>query len=422
MNERERYVTVKGPNRTYRRRLTESEIRRIERRRLKHKLINIGLVFLILLSIGGFSFSYYLIAVLTAKTTISQTEIPVGTITEDEFDPVKTKVLGFDVTKLGDLKYDIDFNKVGEYDIYYRPFLSDSTSTIKVKVVDNDSPTIKLLGDAIEYEPNVDEFLEPGFHCVDNYDGDISSQVKVAQNRVNNNEYRMKYTVADSSGNTDEAERVVYSDEKTTVYLTFDDGPNKEITPQILEILDRYGVPATFFVNGFDYEDEGLIRQEIGSGHTVGLHGYSHDYSIYQSADSVMENFRRLETAILNETGYTSKIIRFPGGSSNTVSREYCEGVMTEATQKAIEEGYSYFDWNIDSGDSDKDYSANDIYLNVIRQIEFHHMNVVLLHDGAGHQKTADALERIIKYCIGHDFELKALTIDSNPVRHDVEN
>lgn len=422
MDRREGYVTVNGSNRTYRRRLTESEIGRIKRRKLKHKLINIGLVFLILLSIVGFSFSYYMIAVLTAKTTISQTEIPVGTMTEDEFDPVRTTVLGFDVTKYGDLKYDVDFNKVGEYTIYYRPFLSKNTSNIKVNVVDNDAPTIKLLGDAVKYEPNVDEFLEPGYHCVDNYDGDLSSQVKVNPKRVNNNEYRMKYTVSDSSGNRDEAERVVYSSEKTTVYLTFDDGPNREITPQILEILDRYGVPATFFVNGFDYEDEGLIRQEIGSGHTVGLHGYSQDYSIYQSADSVMENFRRLETAILNETGYTSKVIRFPGGSSNTVSREYCEGVMTEVTQKAIEEGYSYFDWNIDSGDIDETYSANDIYLNVIRQIEFHHMNVVLLHDGAGHQNTVDALERIIQYCIGHDFELRALTIDSNPVRHEVQN
>ena len=66
---------------------------------------------------------------------------------------------------------------------------------------------------------------------------------------------------------------------KGIIYLTFDDGPSADITPQILEILEQKNIKATFFVVHYNEENEKLVKQEDEKGHTVALHGYSHSYS-----------------------------------------------------------------------------------------------------------------------------------------------
>lgn len=409
---------------------TEEEIRRLNRkrkwRRLKHKLIDLGLVLLMLLMVVAFVLLAYVLASISSKTTINYSTITVGTMTREEFEPVKTMVFGYDVTKYGEISDDIyDFNSIGEYTVKYKPFLERRVRDIKISIVDDVTPVLTLMGDAIIYVPNIDDFVEPGYVCYDNYDVDIQSKVVVEREQPKLGEYHIKYSVSDSSGNEANAERIVYVDDMTTVYLTFDDGPDGEVTPQILDILDRFGVQATFFVLGLDSDGEAMVAYELQQGHTVGLHGYSHEYSqIYTSVDAIMDNFYRVEEQVRNLSGgYDSKIIRFPGGSSNTVSKNYCYGVMTEATERAQQEGYHYFDWNIDSGDSgDARNDARAIYLNVISSIRLYNTNVVLLHDGPGHQATADALEDIIRYCIDHEYSLRAINYQTVPVQHGVSN
>ena len=105
------------------------------------------------------------------------------------------------------------------------------------------------------------------------------------------------------------------------IYLTFDDGPSPNITPQILETLKKYNVPATFFVLGSRVElYPELVKQEYNEGHYIANHGYTHTYSsIYSSVQSVIDEYNKCDDAVqkaLGNTEYHTLLFRFPGGSS----------------------------------------------------------------------------------------------------------
>ena len=135
--------------------------------------------------------------------------------------------------------------------------------------------------------------------------------------------------------------------------------------------MGKNDVKATFFVIHYSEENEALVKKEHSQGHKVALHGYTHTYSqIYTSVEACMENFRKIQEQVYNSIGEKSNIIRFPGGSSNTVSRKYCQGVMTELTQKVVAEGYRYFDWNVDSDDAGKAKNSDDVYNNVTSKLK----------------------------------------------------
>ena len=188
-----------------------------------------------------------------------------------------------------------------------------------------------------------------------------------------------------------------------TVCLTFDDGPSLEITSQILDILEEKNVKATFFVLNYSEEKLNIINREINDGHTVALHGYSHEYSeIYSSLDSTVANFVDLQEKLYADTGYYTNFIRFPGGSSNTVSKKYCKGIMTEATQTLTDMGFIYWDWNVDSQDAGGAKSAEEIYNNVTSSLVKGRTNVVLMHDASNKIYTLEALDNIIDYCLEH--------------------
>lgn len=208
-----------------------------------------------------------------------------------------------------------------------------------------------------------------------------------------------------------------------TIYLTFDDGPTSDSTPAILDILKKRNIKATFFVLHYNDQNAQYIKREHQEGHTVALHGYTHTYSeVYQSADTCLENFRKIGEQVYNTIGVNSKIIRFPGGSSNTVSKKYCQGVMTEVTQRAIKEGYRYFDWNVDSDDAGKAKTSERIYNNVTNGVKPNRDNVVLMHDFSGNHKTIDALEDIITWGLEQGYEFKKITRETPMVTHSVNN
>lgn len=207
------------------------------------------------------------------------------------------------------------------------------------------------------------------------------------------------------------------------ICLTFDDGPSLEITNQILDILQEKNVKATFFILDYDDEKLDIINREIEDGHTVALHGYSHDYAtIYSSLEATTNNFVALQEKLYADTGYYSNFIRFPGGSSNTVSKKYCTGIMTEATQTLTEMGFVYFDWNVDSQDAGGAKSAEEVYTNVTSTLVEGRTNVVLMHDASNKIYTLEALSSIIDYGLEHGFEFKSITQDTKVVQHNVNN
>lgn len=113
----------------------------------------------------------------------------------------------------------------------------------------------------------------------------------------------------------------IYSSDEKQVFLTFDDGPTKEITPLVLDILKEENVPATFFVLGSRVElYPELVKREFEEGHYIANHGYSHSYSsIYSSTQAVIDEYNKTESAIQTAIGipeYHSYLFRFPGGSS----------------------------------------------------------------------------------------------------------
>lgn len=204
-----------------------------------------------------------------------------------------------------------------------------------------------------------------------------------------------------------------------TVYLTFDDGPSS-YTPQILDTLDKYGVKATFFVkNGGKYNY--VMKDIVNRGHAIGLHTYSHDYkSIYSSDTAYFNDLNKISNLVKEQTGVESKIMRFPGGSSNTVSKRYSKGIMSRITKSVEAQGYVYFDWNCSNGDAD---GANTVQkqLNYCSQYPKSAKRViVLMHDTKS--TTRDALPKIIEYYKSCGFQFGVLTTAVPPIHHGINN
>lgn len=212
--------------------------------------------------------------------------------------------------------------------------------------------------------------------------------------------------------------------ESTIIYLTFDDGPS-ELTPQILDILKNKSINATFFITDYEYnsERENIIKREFEEGHTIGLHGTSHDYSsIYSSLENLIYNYSSLEEKVFNSIGIHSNFIRFPGGTSNTVSKKYCTGIMTEASKYFSENGFTYFDWNVDSNDAGSAKSIEDVYNNTINGLRIGHTNIVLMHDASNKIYTLGALEQIIDYCLSQGYEFRAIDSNTPHIQHPISN
>ena len=135
------------------------------------------------------------------------------------------------------------------------------------------------------------------------------------------------------------------------VYLTFDDGPSKN-TQRVLDILDQYGAKATFFVVGHDPDHYDMIKKAYDDGNTIGLHSFTHDYAqVYSSEDAYFNDLDQIAQVVNDQIGYVPYLVRFPGGSSNTISEKYCPGIMDVLVNDVPARGYQYYDWNASSGD-----------------------------------------------------------------------
>ena len=293
-----------------------------------------------------------------------------------------------------------------------------------IKKGDDEKPVITLNGDKDIFIPLGGEYIDEGISAIDNCDQDITSKVKTTNNIDNTKvgDYKIEYQVKDNSNNKSTITRNIKVREPlepNTIYLTFDDGPRDGTTDKILDILKEKDVKATFFVtsNGSD----NLIRRAYNEGHSLGIHTSSHRYDlIYASIDNYYNDLNIVENRIFNITGKKTNLIRFPGGSSNTISKKYSQGIMSTLTKDVISKNYQYYDWNIDSTDAVYNSSKNDIYNNVINNISKDKYNIILMHDTKN--KTVEVLPMIIDYAKSNGYNFKTLTSNTIPMRQKVNN
>ncbi len=444
-------------------------------------------------------------------------DIEVGNQTEIE----KPKVIYhfLDMTDKVRIVGDIDYNKLGEYNVSFEidTLIGKYSKAEKVRVIDKKLPEILLEGEE-EYNLSYKkEYEESGYKAVDNYDGDLTEKVLVEKEEIDETKFNIKYTVIDSSGNKAEKVRKVTivddiapsitlngssnmnltlnekyiekgakaKDEKDgdltseieitgkvdtskagtyvitykvkdrsgneakktrkvivaakniktdvtsqngstgkkgVIYLTFDDGPSMDITPKILDVLKEKNVKATFFILNYDTAKEKLVKREVAEGHSIAIHGYSHNYyEIYKSVDTYMENITKLQNKIKESIGVNTIITRFPGGSSNRVSK-YNPGIMTKLCKEVVQKGYKYYDWNVSSGDAGGAKTKEQVYNNVIRGLSKSKQNIVLMHDYSGNTKTLNALSDIIDYGLANGYTFEKITKDTPMVTHTPNN
>ena len=201
------------------------------------------------------------------------------------------------------------------------------------------------------------------------------------------------------------------------VYLTFDDGPSSN-TNRILDILAEYDVKATFFVVGKEEEGyQALYKRIVDEGHTLAMHSYSHKYNeIYQSLESYSADLSKLQEFLYDTTGVWCRYCRFPGGSSNTVSRVD----MHELIAYLDEQDMSYFDWNISSGDAmSSSISPEEIIRNCTAKLKNYDEAIILMHDASEKNSTVRALPELIeKIQAMEDTKILPITDDTERIHH----
>lgn len=181
------------------------------------------------------------------------------------------------------------------------------------------------------------------------------------------------------------------------MYLTFDDGPSSKLTEQILDVLKKYNIKATFFVLGTNVDKHPeLISKIAREGHAIANHSYSHDMNyIYETPENLLDEINRTRDSIINIAGEKaySGVFRFPGGAFREERAEFKEALL--------ENDIPYVNWNCMTGDSDtKNPVSANLYNKAIRTANDSGRNslVLLMHDANSKQATVDSLPAIIEY------------------------
>ena len=203
-----------------------------------------------------------------------------------------------------------------------------------------------------------------------------------------------------------------------TVYLTFDDGPSY-LTEQFLDVLDQYGVKATFFVTNQSPEYSYLIAEAYQRGHTIGMHTSSHSFEIYKSEEDYFFDLQEIANVVHDQIGYVPCFIRFPGGSSNTRSRRYSEGIMAKLAEEVQARGYQYYDWNGECGDGEMLSAEEEVAIALDCSAE----NIIMLcHDGPLKEATLEALPGIIEGYQARGYVFAPIDRDTMVVHHEILN
>lgn len=421
---------------------------------------------------------------------------------EEEMVPVTAVYRGTIFNKKGiqievSVEGQVEYDKVGTYELTYFAKYKNTkgTASVMVEIKDTQAPVITLVSSPEHYTSPVGTYQEEGYFALDNYDGDISTNVKVeekdgkvyyavadssgnvafaertiiykdviapvitlkggktvtlyvggnyseagysavdecdgdvtgkvtVEGSVNPQEagtYTVVYKVADSSGNVAEVKRtvkvknVVPATGDKVIYLTFDDGPSA-YTEKLLDVLDKYNVKATFFVTGARPKYYDMIGEAYRRGHTIAIHTYNHTYSdMYTSVEDYFVDLNKIRKIIVEQTGEEPWLVRFPGGTSNTVSRKHCKGIMSALIDELPARGYEYCDWNVSSGDAGGTTTEQGVINNVINGCAKRKTSIVLQHDIKSY--SVNAVDDIIEWGLANGYTFKAMDKDT-PMVH----
>ncbi|MBO4872278.1 MAG: DUF5011 domain-containing protein [Lachnospiraceae bacterium] len=274
-----------------------------------------------------------------------------------------------------------------------------------------------------------DVFEDPGAVALDNADGNLTDSIRIDGRADTEKEgtYVLTYQVSDRAGNTAEVKRTVtvkaaaapdITGDGGVIYLTFDDGPGP-YTEDLLTLLARYNVKATFFVTNQKPNYQYCLSLEAAAGHSIGIHSASHSYDIYASEEAYWNDINTMRDIIIAQTGKTPDILRFIGGSSTTKANDN-PGIISRLAAQAEAKGYAYFDWNVSTGDGNFSISTQDAYNYAITGISQHKNSVVLMHDL--NKNSMAAVEDIIKWGLANGYTFLPLTHDSPVCHHRINN
>lgn len=196
-------------------------------------------------------------------------------------------------------------------------------------------------------------------------------------------------------------------------YLTFDDGPTKNITPQILDTLRRYNVKATFFeVGSLIQANPDIARRVYEEGHLIANHSNSHNYEkLYATSETFINEINQCYENIKSVTDGEEpfKLVRFPGGSYESENDSY-SSVKQEGKELLKENGFYYCDWNSSIGDAEGKSKDAAGMLSYLKQTLNTNKNaIILMHDAASKQTTVDALASIIEYLASEGYTFHRL-------------
>lgn len=337
------------------------------------------------------------------------------------------------------IKGDVNTDEIGTYTVSYTAEYLGKQKTVKktvtvekniqlgrkISVYDtfgsDKGPVIGLYGGSKMTVYDAFGFKD-GFVATDSNGAYITDKVKVSGqvDPSTPGEQTITYSVTGSNGKKVEAKRTVtvekyeenpfpeINDGEKIIYLTFDDGP-AQYTSKLLSILDKYDVKVTFFVTAVGGESYyHLIKEEAEKGHAVGVHSYTHDYKkIYSSDQAFWDDFYKMSDLIKEQTGKDPDISRFPGGGSNTVSKKYNQGIVTRLANEVTAKGYSYYDWNVMSGDAGNTKDTNKVLENIKNGVMKNDCSIVLCHDT--HDYTVNAIEPFIKWAQENGYRFETL-------------
>lgn len=361
--------------------------------------------------------------------SVLDTEKPVITIKDEEIIACpNTSDINISYTVSDNYSQDLKVNKIiKDNNLILEAIDSSENKTTIIREIiflDNEKPKINLKGEKTIYLIKGEKYKEPGYEATDNCIKNMTEKVKVTNN-ININKvgkYEINYEASDGFNKT-VVNRIVYVYEKKpdisigdkVIYLTFDDGPSV-YTKELLNILKEYNVKATFFVTGNGNRE--YIKKAYNEGHSIGIHTYSHVYkNVYASEEAYFNDLEKVQKIIKEQTGEESRLVRFPGGSSNTVSR-FNKGIMTRLSKELERRGYKYFDWNVSSSDTVKS-NSDDIANTVIRRLKKGN-NVVLQHDTKYY--SVKAVRKIIEYGLANGYTFAKLDVTSPTVHHGINN
>ena len=276
--------------------------------------------------------------------------------------------------------------------------------------------SIEDLENQIEEKDKSISSLESKIKTLNSNISKLETQIKDLQAQLTSDEPEKE---PEDEPKTEEPKEEVKTPETTEkiAYLTFDDGIS-DATNDILDILKKYNVKATFFVN-FAYKKisgyQDIYKRIIDEGHTLGNHTSTHDFdSVYGSIEGFEKEVMSIHNSIKELTGYEMSIFRFPGGSNTT----YVKKLSTAPHTLIHDLGYEYYDWNVDSGDATAHNVASETIINnVLSGSKYYNNAIILMHDlGYKYKRTTvEALPSIIEGLQDMGFTLKAMDSSVSP-------